>query len=74
MSRRTSPSSGPGTSGTIENGAPEATLVVEFVYETDPTAPDFDREGIDEIRAAIAAQEPGEVPPAHVKIIPRMYG
>ena len=57
---------------TLENGRREATLVVEYQYETDPGSPDFDAEGLDEIAAAIAATEPGEVAPTRVRIIPRM--
>ncbi len=58
---------------TIEDGKAEPILVVEFAYETDPGAPNFDREGIDEVVAAIAATEPGEIAPAWVRLIPRMH-
>ena len=59
---------------TLENGRPEAMLVIELAYDSDPDSPNFDREGLDEIVATLTMAAPGEAPPARVKLIPRMYG
>ena len=59
---------------TIEAGKPEATLIVELAYDADPDPPNFDREGLDEILTTLTVPQPGEVPPARVKLIPQMHG
>lgn len=54
----------------FETGSREATLVVEYVYDTDPGSPDFDADGLEEIAAAPKATEHGEIVPARVRIVP----
>ena len=56
---------------TLENGRREATLVVEYEYDTDPSSPDFADAGLDEIAAAVAATERARSRRPRVRIIPR---